>query len=394
MKITDVKATVVSVPNIAPWRFSLGVFEGFTKTIIQVLTEEGTIGLGETLSDVSHLIEHEIKPKILGEDPFDIECLAARCLPYRSVTGLLGSQSATTAFGGVEVALWDIIGKLTGKPLCKLLGGMFRSEVSFVEYFAPRYASEDTVEESSPQQIAKYCAEALDRYGAKTLEGKVGVFPPKVDIEMIKEIRNAVGYGVELRIDANQVWSPGTAIRTIKAMERYELSNVEEPTRSLEAMAKVKKHVDVPISTHSVDIPRIVALDAADTVVSDIDYLGGILATKKLIATLEKFDLGFWLHSAHELGIATAANTHLIASTPHIVCPSQSLLHFQKDDIIKGGKPELKNGCIRVPTRPGLGIELDQEKVKKYSLLYQTKGSYPSNIDRKRPEWTPTIPMW
>ena len=94
------------------------------------------------------------------------------------------------------------------------------------------------------------------------------------------------------------------------------------------------------------------------------------MATKKLIATLERFDIGFWLHSVHELGVATSAYAHLIASTPYIIYPSQSLLHHQADDIVKGGKPELKNGCVKVPTGPELGVELDEEKMKKYNLLY------------------------
>jgi len=88
-------------------------------------------------------------------------------------------------------------------------------------------------------------------------------------------------------------------------------------------------------------------------VVSDIDYLGGFLATKKLIATLERFDIGFWLHSVHELGVATSAYAHLIASTPYIIYPSQSLLHHQADDIVKGGKPELKKRLRKGANRAG-----------------------------------------
>lgn len=193
---------------------------------------------------------------------------------------------------------------------------------------------------------------------------------------------------------------PESAIKIIKKMDQYDLCNVEEPCRDLEASARVRSRVDVPISTHCPLIAELVRLRVADVMVCDPYEVGGILATKKLCAACELHNLGFWIHSAAELGISMAANLHIAASSPHIIHPSQGTYEHISDEIIKGGKFKIKGGCINVPVGPGLGVEIDETKLKTYENVYQEKGDFgfagygTISSDSERPDWWPSIPQW
>ncbi len=380
MKIVDIKTTVVNVPMKPQWLSSLGIAKGTTRTIIKVLTDDGITGLGEAPFDsTKKTIDEELRPVLLGEDPFNLELIFSKCLPSAGSIGsfILAEGTKVIATSGIEIALLDIIGKSIKRPAYDLLGGKYRERIPFVEYFAPWY-EEEQARSSGPKDIQQFCAERIKYFDGKVLEGKVGIFSPKIDIEMVRAIRESIGYDINLRIDANMAWSLSTAIKTIKAMEKYELENVEEPTKSLYSMEKVKEKTSVPLSTHSLDIPRIVETNAADNIACDFHGAGGILRTKKLVAIAEAYDLGFWLRSDGELGISTAAMLHLVASTPYMSYPNQSLIHYLTDDIIKN-KFLLQGGCIEVPKKPGLGVEIDEDKVKLYEELYRKEGPYDWN---------------
>lgn len=394
MKISDLKTTAVNVPLEAPIRWALGVVEGTTRTIVEVTTDEGITGLGETVGDYSkRSIDEEIKPIVVGRDPFDIQGLIARCTFEVEKTFFGRWDADLTAFAGVEMALWDIMGKAIGKPLCELLGGASRQEVPFAGYVFPRYREGEVGGESNPSEIASFCRGLIEEFGFKTLEIKLGVFDPNVDIEIVRAIRESVD-DIQVRVDPNSVWSVETSIRTIKKMARYDVQNVEEPTKGLSALANVRTATGAAISTHSSLIPEIAALGAADSIVGDLHHGGGIWMTKKLVSVAEAFNLDFWLHSGCELGISTAACIHLAASTPHMIHANQTHYHHQVDDVISHGKFKIENGSITVPTGPGLGVELDEEKVSKYSDLYKHMGPYRFYCDRRRPDWIPSMPMW
>jgi len=281
-----------------------------------------------------------------------------------------------------------------------LIGGLYRDKVSFSGYWYPRYKKGRVGGESTPQTIAKYCEEAVRKYGFTRLEGKVGIFHPNFDIKTIEAIRGEVGPEVELGVDANGVWSPETAIKVIKKMDSYDLCNVEEPCRDLEACARVRRRVDVPISTHCPLVAEVMKLGVADVMVCDPYEVGGILVTKKLVAAAELHNLGFWLHSAAELGVSMAANMHIVASSPHIIHPSQGTYEHIADDVIKSGKFKIKDGCIVVPNGPGLGVEIDETRLKRYHEMYLEQGEAGFagyaiiSADTNRPTWWPSIPQW
>jgi glucarate dehydratase len=399
MRITDVETTIVSVPHLAPLRNSQGATPGTTRTIIRIYSDENIVGLGETVGSApKNVIDKNLRQIVVGSNPFDIEKLLAKCSGYDRYQPFFSRNMR--AFSGIEIALWDMIGKSIGKPVFDLLGGKYRDRVSFSGYWYPRYKLGTRGGESTPEQIAHYCGDAIKKYGFTRLEGKVGVFSPTVDIETVAAIRSQVGEEIEIGVDANGLWSPESAIRIIKKMDQYDLCNVEEPCRDLEASARVRSRVDVPISTHCPLIAELVRLGVADVMVCDPYEVGGILATKKLCAACELHNLGFWIHSAAELGISMAANLHIAASSPHIIHPSQGTYEHVSDEIIKGGKFKIRKGCIEVPEGPGLGVEIDEAKLRTYEKMYQEKGDIgfagygTISSDFLRPDWWPSMPQW
>jgi glucarate dehydratase len=399
MKVTDVETTVVSVPHLAPIRFSHGVSKGTTRTIIKIYTDENIVGLGETTGSApKNVIDNVLKPIVIGSDPFEVEKLLGKCNGYDRYQPFFTRNMR--AFSGLEIALWDIIGKSVDKPIYDLLGGKYRDKIAFSGYWYPRYKLGNLGGESTPEEIAKYCRNIIKKYGFTRLEGKAGVFSPAFDLKTVATIRSEVGAEIEIGIDANGLWSPESAIRIIKKMDQYDLCHVEEPCRDLEASARVRSRVDVPISTHCPLIAELIKLGVADIMVCDPYEVGGILTTKKLCAASELHNIGFWIHSAAELGVSMSANLHIAASSPHIIHPSQGTYEHISDDIIKGGKFEIKCGAIKVPERPGLGVEIDESKLRSYGKKYQEEGDFGFagygniSLDIERPNWWPSIPEW
>lgn len=399
MKITDVKTTVVNVPFTAPWLSSLGVADGTTRTIVELTTDDGHVGFGEApFSECKRVIDERLKKEIVGADPFLRREIAMKCLPS---TGSMGAFALTSgidimAYSGVDMALLDLIGKSLRRPVYEILGGQVREKVPFVEYFAPRYPSPEGKGggELSPAKIAEYCGEMVSKHHSRIIEGKVGVLRPEDDVATVKLIRETVGPSIEIRVDANTAWSRTTAIKTIRAMERYDVSNVEEPTRGLEGLALVRERVNSEISTHSLSFAEIARLKAADNVVCDYYETGGFENAALCAAVADRLSLGFWLRSDGELGISTAAYLHLAATVPSMVHPNQSLARYLVDDIIQGGPLVPEDGYLTVPRSIGLGVEIDRAKLAKYAELYEKKGSYNWHEDQKRGKRLNLNPQW
>ena len=139
MKITNIRVTHVNVPLDAPFWWTAGLYGGASKSIVEVETDEGVVGLGEApWWHFGEVIKAEIAPALIGADPLDLADCEARCVPPWQITANTGENAASVAFGSVELALWDIRGKVTGMPLYKLLGGAVRKDIPFSEYFAFR----------------------------------------------------------------------------------------------------------------------------------------------------------------------------------------------------------------------------------------------------------------
>ncbi|MFX1536355.1 MAG: mandelate racemase/muconate lactonizing enzyme family protein [Promethearchaeota archaeon] len=398
MKITNVETITVTMPFEAPIRWAFGVRTGTTRTIVKVFTDEDIVGLGETYGGRETAAGiNACKSLIVGEDPFKIERLVSKFRGF-SGRGVLPVGNPIY-FSALEIACWDIIGKAMNTPLYNLLGGACYKKIPFSAFVFYRYKGTGGVGgESSPKDIVKYCSDIMDTHGFKVLKLKGGVLNPKIEIETIKEMRATFGGEIGLRIDPNAIWSVATSIRTINELEKYGLEYVEDPTWNIEGMSQVRKKVNVPLSTNmcviSPDhIPPAIRLGAIDIVLVDLFQWGGILNSKKLAAIAETFQWGLSMHSNAELGVSTAAMLHFAASTPYLTYACDQHYHHHVDDIIT--KPfKYEDGCMTVPDGPGLGVELDEDKIDKYTRFSKEKGEARHTFDPSRPDWVPLQPSW
>lgn len=387
MKITSIETFLVSIPFKEPLNWSFGRRPGTSPLLIRVETDAGITGWGEAIGPMSSeiikfSIENEIRQLIYGEDPFDIERILKKCL----ASGFMWCPDLGVFItAGIEMALWDIMGKATGLPVCKLLGGMFRKEVEFAAYIFI----------DSPKKMAAKCKEFVTQ-GYRTMKLKIGL-DPKQDVEIVKTVREAVGPDIEIRVDANQAWSPGTSIRMIQKLKPYDIQFVEQPVRrdDMMGMRRVRMAVDVPIAVNEgvytpSDTISVIKQEAADVIVTDIHNPGGMLECKKVCSIAEAAGIPVVMHSGAELGVATAAMIHLIASTPNFIFANDTHYHHLTDDILV--EPfEFKNGLVRVPEKPGLGVEIDETKLKQYS---EARTFTPFMDKEEKPDWIPTTPRF
>jgi len=432
LKITDVETTNILIPN----KFELGISSmlhlGKGACILQVHTDEEIVGLGEASqapggSPAKQLIDDVAKPILVGEDPFH-----ASFLETKLQSALMGNDGV---LGAITTALWDIMGKAVGRPVCDLIGGRCRSKVEFFGYMHPGYIGKEGIEHDleipygadvsrvshgeggrfPPDEVAKFAKWLIRKYGFRVLELKTGLQTPKADIEIVRVLRDEIGPDMPIKIDTNQSWTPEIAIRTLNAMKKYDLKNVEDPTKPLSAIMKVRSATGIPMSTHSgfyYGLSSIVA-SGIDNVVPNMMFSGGAMQTKKIVAVAEQYGLGCWLHTSGDLGITATMMIHFLASTPYIVEPSQTGHDIRNlDDIVehvygsyKGPLP-IKDGCAVVPEGPGLGVELNEKKLEKYHELWVDEakkagrkyffdwhagGAYP---DYHEPKWFPTPWAW
>ncbi len=400
MKITDIKATPVTIPMEAPLRWSMGIETGTTRTIVEVHTDEGIVGIGETYGgdSTASVVTNQCKAIMKGLDPMEMGKIIARFGPYFEIP--YETSIPPHAFAGVEMACWDALGKKLDRPVASLLGGMQRSEIDFISYLFYRYEGKKGIPPiDSPKSMLKY-HQRLDDEGGKFLGAKIkgGVFPPEDELETVKLFRETYGNRFLLRFDPNAAWSVETSIRMLKQMEQYNLEFVEDPTQYIEGMARVRKEVSIPFSTNMCviwfnQIVPAVRLGAIDMIQEDLHFWGGLALNRKLVGVAETMQLGLAIHSDRELGISTAAVLHFVSAHTYLTHPIDSHYHHQLDDIIT--EPfQYKNGRMKVPKGPGLGVEIDRKKLEKYHKAYREQGDVNEFYDARRPNWVPTMPQF
>ncbi len=400
MKIVDVKATPVTVPMEAPLRWSMGVEVGTTRTIVELTTDEGITGIGETYggAGVAATIMDQCKALVKGEDPFEIGKIVSKFDPYFQIP--YETSIPPHAFAGVEMACWDAIGKSLDRPVSSLLGGTTKTEIPFISYLFYRYEGKDGVPAiDSPESMLKY-HERMEAKCGKFMGTKIkgGVFSPEEEFAAVKRFREAYGDKFLIRFDPNGAWSVETSIRILKQMESYALEFVEDPTLNIEGMSRVRKEVSIPFSTNMCviwfnQIMPAVRLGAIDMIQEDLHYWGGLHLNHKLVSIAEALQLGLAIHSDRELGISTAAVLHFVAAHPYLTHAVDSHYHHQLDDIIT--EPFVyRNGNMKIPDGPGLGVEIDRKKLEHYAALYRQQGDVNEFYDARRPGWVPVMPLF
>jgi glucarate dehydratase len=398
MKITDIRATTVTVPLEAPLRHANGCHWGrFVRTIVEVVTDEGLTGLGEMGGggESAEAVFRAMKSYLIGHDPARLEEM--RFLIANPTASLYNNR--TQVLAALEFACLDILGQRWRVPVCDILGGRLRDRVPFASYLFFRYPNpkDGAGEVRTIEQLVAHARELKERYGFTSHKLKGGVFAPEYELECYHEIACALNGDDRFRFDPNGVWSTETAIWFGQQIEDIRNDYLEDPVFGMAGMRRVREKVRMPLATNTVvvNFEQLAAnalSTAVDVILLDTTFWGGIRPCVKAAGVCETFQLGVAVHSSGELGIQLATMLHLGAVIPNLSFAADAHYHHLTDDIIEGGKLQYEDGSIAVPAAPGLGVRLDRDKLAEYSELYKRLGSYPYDQDPLRPGWTPTIP--
>ncbi len=396
-KITDIRPTTVTVPLEAPLRHSNGTHWGrFVRTIVEVDTDVGITGLGEMGGggESAETAFKQMKSYLEGHDPFEFEALRFKiCNPTASLY-----NNRTQIHAALEFACLDIVGQYLEVPVYDLLGGKIRDEVEFASYLFFRLPNPESGkgEVRTEEQLLEHARVLKTRHGFRSHKLKGGVFPPDYELGLYRALAHAFP-GDTLRYDPNAAFSVEQAIRFGHGIEDLNNDYYEDPTWGMNGMRRVREHVLIPLATNTVvvNFEQLVTnvLDAAvDVILLDTTFWGGIRPCVKAASICETFQLGIAVHSSGELGIQLATMLHLGAVLPNLVFTADAHYHHLLDDIIVGGLMKYTGGKLKVPDQPGLGVQLDRERLEKYADLFRRLGGYPYDRDPSRPGWYSLVP--
>lgn len=359
MKITGVESFLIEVPQkppIAPYHSRYRGQSSKLAILVRLETDTGLVGWGETpqayLGEQMTGLEAEaLRPLLVGLDP-----TAVMAVYYDLRFPNLFLQSA------VEMAMWDLAGKAHRMPLYQLLGGPYRKQIELA-------ACMGIQTRSAAGDIARLYVEM----GFSTLKTKAGRSAEE-DLEMVRGIRDAVGDRLALRIDPNTGYSPEACEQLAKDLEPYGLQYLEQPMAEdrIDDSARIRTLTETPLAlnesvTTLASVREILAKQAADYLLPDTYQCGGIWATKLVAEVAASADIPCIVHCAHDLGPKTAAMLHLAASTPNFPLANDCTYYGLVEDILVSPLV-IDRGWMTVPETPGLGVEVDLAKVRKYQI--------------------------
>src|SRR5258708_34827255 len=323
MQRRDIGGTTVTVPLHAPLRHANGCHWGrFVRTIVEVETDNGLIGLGEMGGggESAEAAFRAMKSSLVGHDPARIEEMRFRIAnPTASLY-----NNRTQVLAALEFACLDILGQAWGVPVCDILGGRLRERVPFATYCFFRYPNPKTGagEVRTIDDAVGHVSALKRRYGLRTHKLKGGVFHPDYELDAYRALAEAFPED-SLRFDPNAVWSTEQAIRFGQAIEGLRNDYLEDPVYGLSGMRRTRQMVRVPLATNTVvvnfeQLAANVLSTAVDVILLDTTFWGGIRACVKAAGGFEQFPLGVAVHSSGELGIQLASMLHLGAVLPNL----------------------------------------------------------------------------
>ena len=415
MRIENVLLTPVAIPD-KPLLNCKGVHQPYAlRTIIELVCDDGTVGLGESYGSIKALTGlRDAAGSLVGLDPFHLHDLKKRVLHALPKGGGINAKTAVAdhkltdvVASAYEVACLDIQGKILGRPVVDLLGGPVRSSVPFSAYLFYKFAAhigdepDDWGEVMTPSAMVGEATRFVDQYGFKSLKLKGGVLEPDLEIETMLHLRAAFP-NHPLRIDPNGGWTVPTAIHVARKLEGV-LEYLEDPVLGMEAMAEVARSCNIPLATNMVvlefdHLAEAVRRDAVKIVLSDHHYWGGLRASTHLAKLCEAFGMRVSMHSNSHLGITLAAMTHLAAATPNLSFACDTHYPWIDTDIIEGDPFRFADGNLEVSGKPGLGVSIDRQKLRKLADLYESAGMNDRNDTLYMQQFDPTyerrVPRW
>ena len=363
MKISEVVITPVAFSD-PPLRNPNGVHTPWAlRAILQIRTDDGYEGVGETTGSKAVLEELEsVRSELLGADPFQIERLQQRV-------------SSSEVMAAVDHACLDIMGKHAGRPVCDIIGGRVRDDVEFSAYLFFKFGEDEYGEVLTPTALLNEAELFHARHGFRVHKLKAGVLSLDEDIETVRLLRERFGDEHLVRVDATNAWSVDESIEFAERTDQYDVEYLEDPTSGLDNLAKLRASVDVPLSTHTSvsnfdHIEDAVRKESIDIVSAEIHKFGGILACKQVGKICEAVGWGMSMHTHSHMGISLMAMVHLAASTPQLSHALDTQYIWTPDDVLKGGKIPIVGGRVEVPNTPGLGVEIDDDRLAMFHQNY------------------------
>ena len=418
MTTTDSRIRELIVTPIAfrdpPLLNSSGVHEPLAlRVVLQLVLEDGTVGLGEsTGGDVRLERLQAAAQAVVGMDVFDTTAVTA-AIDAALLSTVPSSHERGWTTSAVEVACLDAQGKLLGRPVSDLLGGTVRDAVPFAAYLFYKWAEhpaldgapavgDDWGEALDPEGIVEQARLMQQRYGFRSFKLKGGVFPPDEEIAAMKALAEAFP-GQPLRLDPNTAWTVETSQYVARELDGF-LEYLEDPTPTIPGMAEVAKTSPMPLATNMCVIAwehlkPAVEQNAIQVLLTDHHYWGGLRRTRELAAVCESFGIGLSMHSNSHLGISLAAMTHVAATIPNLdtSCDTHYPWNFA-DDVVVPGVLEVRDGAVKVPTGPGLGVELDHDALERLHRVYLDSGMKGRDdtgyMRRVHPEYERKLPRW
>ncbi|MBR0645697.1 mandelate racemase/muconate lactonizing enzyme family protein [Plastoroseomonas hellenica] len=378
MKVTDITCHILQSKVERPFTSARGWLYGTRAScIVEISTDAGITGWGECYGPAAvnkAVIETQYRSRVIGRDPFDVEVVWEDL--YNRIKDYGATGFAITALSGIDIALWDVMGRATGKPIHKLIGGAHRTSVQAYATGLYFIDMDRLVEEAVEEALA------YKEQGFRAIKMKIGLGDPKLDFQRVKAVREAIGPDVQLAVDANHCFTVPQAIRLGRMLEPLDLMWFEEPIspEDHEGYAEVTRALDMAVAGGENDFTRwgfrdIIAKKAMDIVQPDLCAAGGISECRKIAAMASAHGVECVPH-AWGSAIGLAATVQWLAAlpdTPPAFRPIPPMLEFEqtpnplRDELAKQPIVQV-NGMVQVPDAPGIGIEVDREALARWKV--------------------------
>lgn len=382
MQITQLDTYFLAIPLPQPVRTSTSTISQVSEVIVKLTTDAGLVGIGEGHGPflfrqgpegmrVVNEIVQQITPLVVGEDPFNVERIWQDlfALTYTSVRGIppLARQQRqlVTAMSAIDIALWDLMGKAIERPVYALLGGALRQRV-------PAYATGFYYRDNErPDDLKREAALYLEK-GYRTLKVKVGGLTPEEDARRVGFIRDTVGDDVALMLDANQGWDLRTAIRAAQLCEPYNIFWLEDPMpwyNERHTLQRLKGATNIPIAAGETEytpfgLRTMIVEGLVDYLIIDSTWSGGLTTWRKAATMAELYDIPMASHHDPQIHIHAQAASPTGFILESFADPTRDPLWFE----LFHERPEVVDGHMALPDKPGLGLELRHDTLEKYGV--------------------------
>jgi len=365
MKITAVETLPFRIPLKKVTEWARGKQDSAEHVLVRISTDEGIVGIaeapprptiyGESIASIKFAIDNWLSPMITGMNPFELSKIWDKF-------DMIAANN--TAKGSIDIALHDIIGKALNVPCYKLFG-----------WWTNRIRMSWCVNLNPLKEMVEEAKEMIDAYGFSMLKLKVGIDPDK-DLEMVRTTRNELGDGVLLYVDANQGYDPFTAVTVLRKMMEYGIVLVEEPCPVADKKGRkmVAQRIDIPIMGDEscftpADVAREIELDCL-RVVSIKTARTGFTLSRKIVHLCEQASIRNLHGLQGDSSLGSIASAHFCAAFKNtsFYYPSEASFYLQLEDDFLKEPITIKDGCLELSDKPGLGVEVDEQKFKRFQM--------------------------